>query len=289
MTLRCEADTHHMHIRRALPVCLLLLGLLASRADAQFRVADPAPGESFHVELGMMFWKPGPGIIIGSDSLNAVDPAGVDFVQEFAIADKRFNEFRGVLKGGKHKLRVSHVDLHYNEAAVLQRTIVFGGRTFNINANATADVEWDVWRLAYEHDFVAMDRGLFGIILGANINHVVADLRATSGATTMTSLTDENVTVPTLGVIGRVYPHKNVSITAEFTGFKMPGFLARKLFDDENADAHLKDLDIYVTGSITRFFGIQGGYRWLTADYVLESDSGDLEMKGPYLGAMVRF
>ena len=44
-----------------------------------------------------------------------------------------------------------------------------------------------------------------------------------------------------------------------------------------------------VTGSITRFFGLQGGYRALSADYLLDSDTGDLEMKGPYFGAMVRF
>ncbi len=288
MTIRCEADTHRMHIRRALPVCLLL-GLLASRADAQFRVANPAPGESFHVELGLMLWKPSPGIIIGSDSLSAVSPGGVDFVQEFDIADKRFNEFRGVLKAGKHKLRVSHVNMVYNEAAVLQRTIVIGGRTFNVNANATADLQWEVWKIGYERDFVATDRAVFGIIAEVNFNHVVADVRASSGATVAASLTDEKVPVPALGVIGRVYPHKNVSITAEFTGFKMPGFLASKFLDSDDADANLKDFDIYVTGSITRFFGIQGGYRSLLADYLLEDSSGDLEMKGPYVGALIRF
>ena len=34
--------------------------------------------------------------------------------------------------------------------------------------------------------------------------------------------------MPTFGVIGRGYLHPNVSITAEFTGFKMPGFLANQ-------------------------------------------------------------
>ena len=41
--------------------------------------------------------------------------------------------------------------------------------------------------------------------------------------------------------------------------------------------------------SITRFFGIQGGYRMLEADYVVDDESGDLEMKGPYFGGVVRF
>jgi hypothetical protein len=283
-----------MHMRITLPLCLLL-GLVASQASAQFRPRQPPPGEDYHVELGMRFWFPDPGIIIGSDSLSAVNPTGVDFVQEFGITKKKFNEFKGALRGGKHALRVARVDMVYNEAALLQRTIEFGGREFTVNALATAALEWDLWRVGYEYDFVKTDHGLFGLIAEVDFNHVVADLRATTGLNTVASLTDENVPTPGFGLIGRGYVHRNVSITAEFTGFKLPGFLADKLSDlAENAiegdsKATMRDFDIYVTGSITRYFGIQGGYRWLTADYEIDRDLGDLSMKGPYFGAMVRF
>jgi hypothetical protein len=278
-----------MHIRTALPV-VLLLSLVASTANAQFRAPEgPTPGEDFHVELAMMFWKPTPGIVIGSDSLRQVNAAGVDFVQQFDIQDKRFNEFRAVLRGGKSKFRISHVKMLYNEAATLQQAVVIGGRPFNVAADATADLEWDLWKLGYERDFVKTERALLGFIAEVNFNHVVADLSATSQGITASSLTDEKVPFPALGVIGRVYPHRNVGITAEWTGFKMPGFIANKLTETDNGDAHLKNFDIYVTGSITRFFGIQGGYRALSADYLLDDESGDLEMKGLYFGAMLRF
>jgi hypothetical protein len=283
-----------MSIRRTLPVCLLL-SLVASQASAQFRPSQPPPGENYNVELGMRFWNTSPGIIIGSESLDIVNSRGVDFVQEFSIEDKTFREFRGVVRGGKNALRVAHVDMTYNEAARLQRTIEFGGRVFTVNANATADLEWDLWRIGYERDFVKTDHGLFGVIAEVNFNHVVADLRASDGVNTVTSLTDENVPTLGFGAIGRGYVHRNVSISVEFTGFKMPGFLVDKLADvaedaiEGDASAFMKDLDIYVTGSITRFFGIQGGYRWLSADYEIDRDLGDLSMKGPYLGGMIRF
>jgi hypothetical protein len=278
-----------MHIRRTLPVCLLLGLFVSSQADAQFRPEQPTPGEDFHVELGMMFWQPTPGIVVGSDSLRTVNAAGVDFVQEFNIPNKRFREFRGVLRGGKSKLRISHVDLAYNESAVLQRAIVIGGRTFDVAADATANLDWDMWRIGYEHDFVKTNRALVGFIAEVNFSHVVADLRATSQGVTAVSLTDEKVPFPALGVLARVYPHKNVGVTMEWTGFKMPGFLADKLTDTANGEAHLRDFDLSVTGSITRFFGIQGGYRALSADYTLDNDTGDFTMKGPYFGAMILF
>ena len=277
-----------MHIRRALFVCLLI-GLFATQANAQFRRSDPAPGENFHIELGLMFWKPTPGIVIGSSSLSTVSGAGLDVVETLDIADKRFNEFRGVIKLGKNKLRVSHVNMTYNETNTLTQTIVVGGRPFSGSATATGDLQWELWRVGYEHDFVATDRGLFGIVTELNFNHVVADLSASASGFTSSSLTDEKVPFPALGVIGRVYPHKNVGVTVEWTGFKMPGFIANKLTDTDNGEAHMKDFDIYVTGSFTRYFGVQGGYRALTADYILDSDTGDFEMKGVYFGAMVRF
>ena len=285
-----EADTQTMHIRGTLSVCLLISLFAVSQADAQFRPpSEPAPGENFHVELGLMFWKPTPGIVIGSDSLQAVNAAGVDFVQQFNIADKRFNEFRAVLQGGKTKLRVSHVNLLYNEAATLNQAIVIGGRPFNVAATATADLQWELWKVGYERDFVKTGRGFIGFIAEVNFNHVVADLSATSQGFTATSLTDEKVPFPAIGAVARVYPHKNVGVSFEWTGFKMPGFIANKLTDTDNGAAHMKNFDAYVTGSITRYFGVQGGYRALSADYLLDSDTGDLEMKGFYFGGMVRF
>jgi len=278
-----------MHIRTALPVCLLLSLFASSQADAQFSVTEPALGESFNVELGLMLWKPTPGIVIGSDSLRTVSGTGLDLVQEFNIANKRFNEFRTVLRGGKSKLRISHVNMVYNEAATLQQTVIIGGRTFNIAADATADLDWNLWTIGYERDFVKTDRALIGFIGEVHMNHIVANLRATSQGFTATSLTDENVPFPAIGGIARVYPHKNVGVTVEWTGFKMPGFIADKLAGTDNGEAHLKNFDAYVTGSITRYFGVQGGYRALTADYLLDADTGDLRMKGFYFGAMVRF
>src|SRR5215510_11068823 len=112
-----------MQIR--LVVVFLLSFLVASRADAQFRVEKPAPGEQFHVELGLMFWNPTPGIQIQTGSLAALGENEVDFVQEFGIEKERFKDFRAVVKAAKkHKLRITHVAAEYNAATTLQRTFV---------------------------------------------------------------------------------------------------------------------------------------------------------------------
>jgi hypothetical protein len=267
-----------------------LLCLLTSvRAEAQFRVPEPAPGEQFHVELGLFFWEPTPVLQIQTGGLAALGQSEVDFVQEFGIENQRFNEFRSVIKAAKkHKIRISHVLAEYNASTVLQRTITFGGRTFPVSVPATADLQWRVWRLGYEWDFVAMDRGVVGFITELKVNTVTADLEAPGfGA----ELTEVQAPVPTIGGIARVYPHKTFSLTAEFTGFKVPGFIAKKITDaiDDDADAKVFDLDLYGTVNFGSHVGAQLGYRSLTADYLFDEDAGDLELKGWYFGGLVRF
>jgi hypothetical protein len=277
-----------MHNR--LLAALLLSLVVSTRAQAQFRVADPAPGETFHVELGLLFWSPTPEILIQTGALAAIGEPNVDLVREFAIDNASFNEFRGVIKAGrKHKLRVSHVLLEYHESATLQRTIVFGGRIFPISVPATADLSWRLWRFGYEWDFVARDRGLVGFITELKYNDVSAALAATGYGSEITEVT---APIPTIGVIARAYPHKDVSITAEFTGFKMPGFIGSRISDSlsgDDFDAKMYDFDVYGTINLGRHVGVQGGYRSVTADYLVDEDAGDLKMKGMYFGGLVRF
>jgi hypothetical protein len=271
---------------------VLLFGLLAAaRADAQFNVPDPAPAENFAVELGAMFWSPTPEALIQTGALAQIGENEVDIIQEFGIDDKRFTEFRVVIKGGrKHKIRFSYVPIEYEEEAVLERTISFGGQTFPVNVPATAHLKWQQWRFGYEWDFVAADRGLLGLLVDLKYNRISAELAAEGFGT---ELTEATAPVPTIGVIARVYPHRVFSVTTEFSGFKMPGFIGDRisdsLGDDDDFEAKLFDLDIYGTVNFGRHVGVQGGYRSLTADYLIDEDSGDLKMKGTYFGGILRF
>ena len=261
---------------------------MATRAEAQFQVANPAPGENFNVELGLMFWTPTPEIQIQTGGLADQGIAGVDFVREFELADERFMEFRAVIKTGrKHKIRFSYTPFEYNELALLQREISFGGVTFPVTVPVAAHLKWDYWRVGYEYDLVAADRGVIGFITELKHNHMTADLSAPGFGT---EATDVTAPIVALGGIIRVYPHRNFSLTAEFTGIKVFGVI-RTLTDRivEDLEAKMYDLDLYGTLNFGRHVGVQGGYRSVTAEYFVEEDSGELKMKGLYFGGIVRF
>jgi len=276
-----------MRIRCALLVCLCLL--LSARAEAQFRPIERGVGEDFHVELGLMFWTPTPALQIQTGSLAALGQPAVDFVNEFGIQSTHFNEFRSVIKAGrKTKIRVSHVVMQYNEAATLQRTITFGGSTFPVSAPATADLKWEFWNVGYEWDFIAYPRAVIGMITAVKFNKISADLTATGYGS---SVTDVNAPIPALGFTARIYPHKLFSVTTEFSGFKVPGFIGKKISDSvgDDFDARMWEFDFYGTMSFSRYIGAQAGYRRVTASYLIDPDAGDLKMSGLYFGGVLRF
>ena len=93
-------------------------------------------------------------------------------------------------------------------------------------------------------------------------------------------IAEASAPIPALGVAGRTYVHRNVSISGEFTAFKFAG---------DDLDVTFFDLDISATASLTRHFGIQGGYRAVTTDYLVDDDAGDLKLKGVYFGVLSRF
>ena len=250
--------------------CLLLLGVLclAGRANAQ-----ESP-ENFNVELGAMLWKPSPVAVITTGSVGTP----IDFINQFSIESKRFTEFRVVLKPGRrHKLRFSTVPFNYSGSATLNQRITFQGQTYNVGVPTAAELRWTLMRFGYEWDPIATDMGFAGIFADVKYNKMHAQLTAQPVGTLAF---DRNVPVPTIGGIGRGYLTQYVSVTGEFTALK----LNRSTFN-----AKFYDFDIYGTANVTRYIGAQFGYRKITADYTVDGDTGDLEMKGPYFGGVVRF
>jgi hypothetical protein len=239
---------------------------------AGFANAQDSP-ENFHLEAGLMFWKPTPDIVMTSGSLGTP----VDFVNTFAVEKKRISEYRIVLKGGKNKVRFDKEEIKYEATTTLTQAIRFRGQTYFVGVPTTAALDWTLTRIGYEWDPIATTRGFAGLLFDLRYNKMNAQLSA-PGSTTQTF--ERSVPVPTIGGIGRGYLTQNLSVTAEFSGLKV---------NRSDFVAKFVDFDLYGTASFGRNIGVQYGYRSVTVNYDIETDAGDLKLKGPYLGAMIRF
>ena len=83
--------------------------------------------------------------------------------------------------------------------------------------------------------------------------------------------------------IARVYVVPNISITGEFTGFKIPDSI------DSRYNAHYVDFDLFGTVNFTNNVGAKVGFRSVDVGYLIKSDTGALTLKGIYFGAVLRY
>jgi hypothetical protein len=268
---------------RLTPVLCLATLLVAAPASAQYRlrpISDAATGETYHVEIGGYLWNPTPDIVITSEALGILG-SQIDYVQDFQIEKSTFKQLKVVLRPGqKQKFRFEYTPIHYaNEAATLRRTIVFNGQRFDVALPVETDLKWKAMRFGYEWDFVYRDRGFVGLVLEAKYTDVQTSI---ANVFVGEEFVSAKAPIPAIGLIGRGYVAPNVSITGEFTGFKLPDV-------DENYKGNYYDFDLYGTVNFSDNFGAQVGYRRLTVFYLVDEDTGNLKLKGLYFGGVVRF
>jgi hypothetical protein len=268
---------------------LVALAAVSGPAFAQYgarpTVSDRATGETYHVETGIFFWNPTPDIVISSEGLGQIGDK-IDFVNDLAIQKSSFRQFKVVLRPGtKHKFRFEYTPINYDAQATLSRSFVFNGIRYTIGLPVTSNLSWKAYRFGYEWDFVYRDRGFAGLLLDLKYTDVQATLSTSFAGIADTEFTHARAPIPAVGFIGRGYVVPNISITGEFSVFKLPeaGTSGNKY------SGHYYDLDIYGTVNFNDHVGVDLGYRSLDVGYVVKLDNGVMTMKGIYFGAKGRF
>jgi hypothetical protein len=264
-------------------LCLSFL-LAAVPAQAQYSVrrpSDRATGETYRFEIGGYFWNPTPEIAIASESLPGIVGDKIDFIAELGLEKTRFKQLKAVLRPAKkHKLRFEFTPIKYEQPnGALTRDVIFNGQLYSVSLPVDTTVEWKAYRFTYEYDLIYRDRGFFGILLEAKYTDVRAELKNLI----TTEFVHARAPIPAVGAIGRVYVAPNISVTAEFSGFRLPESI------DEDYRAKYFDFDIYGTVNMTENVGAQVGYRSFDVFYRVDTDEGELKLKGPYFGGVVRF
>jgi hypothetical protein len=275
--------------------CLAItIGLLAGvstaiPAEAQYTARrgsdNRATGETYRVEVGGTFWNPKPDIVISSESLGIVGD-NVDFVNTLGMEQTRFKQLKVVLRPGrKHKLRFEYTPITYTAQRNVPTSFVFNGQRYSVGLPVASELEWKAYRFGYEWDFLYMDRGFAGVLLETKYTDVSASLTANVVGTTATEFARAQAPIPAIGFIGRGYVVPNISITGEFSFFKLP----EQALDSDDYSAKYYDFDLYGTVNFSDHFGAQLGYRSFDVFYKVEQDLGTLKLKGMYFGGVARF
>ena len=271
----------------AIALCLFAGLALATPAEAQYGApranSDRATGENYRVEIAGALWTPTPEILIASEGLGQLGTE-IDFVKTLGIEKTRFKQLKVALRPGtKHKLRFEYTPISYTAQTNVPTTFVFNGQRYSVGIPVATEVKWNAYRFGYEWDFLYKDRGFAGLLLEVKYTDVNATL--TAAAVGAAQFTEAQAPIPAIGFIGRGYVAPNISITGEFSFFKLP----EQAIESEDYSAKYYDFDLYGTVNFNDHVGAQVGYRSFDVYYKVKRDTGTLKLKGLYFGGVARF
>jgi hypothetical protein len=259
---------------------IALVGM-AGIAHAQYGArpmgsTNSAVGENYKVEFSLGVWTSDPDIQVSSESLGIIGTR-IDAVTDLGFKQETFRDWRVVLRPSKKfKFRFGYTPIHYEAESVLTRDVVFNGQKYTIGVPITSDLDWKVWKIGIEYDFVYGDRGFFGFVTDVKYTNARVDIISPITA----EFSKVSVPIPTIGAVARVYLVKGLAVNGELTGMK--------LSYSDNEGKYI-DFDTNVTYNFTNNVGAQFGYRKLHIEYTIDTDAGRAVLKGIYFGGVARF
>jgi len=298
-------------------VCVTALLLWASPARAQVIPPAPAPnpnpppaqpgstggpqapeyfviGEEYRVEVSIGAWFTRPSTVNYSDSETVTSTVNnvtttttlngtlIDFRSLLGLQKDPFPEFHVTVRvAPKQKVRGEYIPLRYQQAVnPLTSDFNFNGQVYKAGQAVESTYHWNEWKAIYEYDALTFDRGFVGgeaAISSMNISAATAN-SVQSGTASV------NILMPGLGVIGRYYLWKKMSVTVDFFGFYLPG-------NETSTHAHSAEIDGYATYNFNKHVGASVGVRAWDAMHVWGSplNTGEVKIVGPYVSGTARF
>jgi hypothetical protein len=259
---------------------------VATPVAAQYQpraVENPATGESYHIEAAADFWFPTSDIVVasaGSGTLSGLAGSNIDAKRDLGLVDQRLNSLQLELRPARsHKLYMHYIPVSYTQSATLNQDIVFNGIRYRLGLPVNSTLDWKTYQFGYEYDFVVKNWGFVGF----NLEAKYTDVQVSLASPIASEFAHARGPIPALGATGRVYVVPNISITGEFSAFKIPDSI------DNQYNAHYVDIDVYGALNFTNNIGVKGGYRSRDVGYLIKSDSGALTLRGIYFGVVARY
>jgi hypothetical protein len=181
----------------------------------------------------------------------------------------------------KHRFRFERLPIQYEADATVGRTFVFNGQTFSVGLPVQTEAKFDTYRFGYEYDFLYRSKGFLGALVELKYTNIDLELRSPI----LEEFARAAAPVPTIGLVGRVYPIPNLALNGEFSLFRMPESLAEQL----EGRGTYTDFDFNATYNFTRTVGAQAGWRKVNIFYDVDLDNGTLKFTGLYFGGVVRY
>ena len=180
---------------------------------------------------------------------------------------------------GRSRLRFDYTPIEYSGDQAVNRTLVFRGRTYTGGTRVVSDIQAQHLQLSWSYQFVNVHEGAFrlGPIVEANGFLLHGSLAAPELGTAFQQTEDLNAGLPTVGLALDIQPHRRVDIYGQVSGMQAGSY------------GYFVESDSGVKVRPWKRVLLTAGYRTFNLHVESSNDFAHLRLRGPFVGAGLRF
>ncbi len=257
-----------MFIRIYLLAFCAIFTVNATVAQAQTSVS-----EQYSVEARALYWQVNMDATIQGDSGSSLG-SDIDLVEDLGIDEKKgfFGADATFRLAHDHKIRLSYVNISYDQSHVLKRDITFNGTVYTANTPVDSDFDVKMVKAAYDYTFLKWANGYLSGQLIAN--YLMADATLVTNSILSNSASG-SIIEPMVGATGRIFIKTTLAATAEIAWI---GYDNNNIFDGS----------IYLDYNPLNMVGFTIGYRGIRVDAKVDDEKYGLQWNGLFGGLIIR-
>jgi hypothetical protein len=201
----------------------------------------------------------------------------IDPHNDLGIKDTNFPAGQLDWRKGRSLVTFSFTPIDYTADQDVNRTVVFRGRQYTIGTRVVSELEVQHLELAWAFQFVRIKDGVFriGPLLGADGFLMHGSLAAPNFNIAETE--DVSVGLPVAGLALDIQPHRRVDIYGRVRGMGIGDY------------GYFIGSDSGVKVEVWRHLLVTAGYRTFNLHVDHAPDFARLRLRGPFVGAGIRF
>lgn len=225
------------------------------------------------------FWRPKMDAEV-KGSTDDFEGTRIDLEEDLDLDSTDSVPFLKVWVGGDHRLAASMMKVQFEGTEFPEFEIEFEGETYQVGIEVDTETETNIYRIAWEADWLTTDRLRLGTILGVEIFDAQVSIE---NDVVGKEEFDEAVPVPIVGVQGEVRLPYGFGVYGEAAGLRVDsGDDSGSFFEFEVGAKYTYQLTQAVVHA-------SAGWRQIDISLDVDDDSVDLTLGGFTVGAGVSF
>ena len=203
----------------------------------------------------------------------------IDAQRDLGMEDTNFPSGGFLWRRGRSRLRFDYTPIDYTGDQVVTRTIVFGGTQYLVSTRVVSELEVRHLELSWAYQLIRAGQGRFriGPMIETDGFLMRGSLAAPNAPGAPRQLETLDAGLPAAGLAMDIQPHRRVDIYAQAAGMQVGSY------------GYFVGSDSGVLIRAAKYLLLTAGYRTFNLHLENSPDFARMRLRGPFVGAGIRF